>query len=101
MVKQSFFGPPGQCGRLVTRVNSIYKSTRERVDSKGLYGSWRLHLMGSCTESVLLLSDVAVDRNEDGLHFEKFSLNFVKVFVPIKAKPKMYHGLLFLQKIDR
>ena len=27
---------------------SNYKSTRERVDSKGLYGRWRLHLMGSC-----------------------------------------------------
>ena len=26
---------------------SIYKSTRERVDSKGLCGRWRLHLMGS------------------------------------------------------
>ena len=26
---------------------SIYKSTRERVDSKGLGGRWRLHLMGS------------------------------------------------------
>ena len=26
---------------------SIYKSTRERVDSKGLYGRCRLHLMGS------------------------------------------------------
>ena len=26
---------------------SIYKSTRERVDSNGLYGRWRLHLMGS------------------------------------------------------
>ena len=26
---------------------SIYKSTRDRVDSKGLYGRWRLHLMGS------------------------------------------------------
>ena len=28
---------------------SNYKSTRERVDSKGLYGRWRLHLMGSWT----------------------------------------------------
>ena len=27
--------------------NSIYKSTRERDDSKGLCGRWRLHLMGS------------------------------------------------------
>ena len=26
---------------------SIYKSTRERVDSKGFSGRWRLHLMGS------------------------------------------------------
>ena len=26
---------------------SIYKSTRERVHSNGLYGRWRLHLMGS------------------------------------------------------
>ena len=26
---------------------SIYKSTRERVDSKGLYGKCRFHLMGS------------------------------------------------------
>ena len=26
---------------------SIYKSTRERVDSNGLYGRWRLHMMGS------------------------------------------------------
>ena len=27
---------------------SIYKSTRERVNSKGLYGRYRPHLMGSC-----------------------------------------------------
>ena len=26
---------------------SIYKSTRERVDSKGLHGRCRFHLMGS------------------------------------------------------
>ena len=26
---------------------SIYKSNRERIDSKGLYGKWRFHLMGS------------------------------------------------------
>ena len=31
------------------RNQSIYKSARERVDSKGLYGRCRLHLMGSCT----------------------------------------------------
>ena len=31
--------PPGN--------RSNHKSTRERVDSKGLYGRWRLHLMGS------------------------------------------------------
>ena len=30
-----------------SRNRSIYKSTRERVDSKGLYGRWRLQLMGS------------------------------------------------------
>ena len=30
---------------------SNYKSTRERVDSKGLYGRWRLHLMGSWPRS--------------------------------------------------
>ena len=29
------------------RNRSIYKSTRERVDSRGLCGRWRLHLMGS------------------------------------------------------
>ena len=32
---------------------SNYKSTRQRVDSKGLYGRWRLHLMGSCQCSLL------------------------------------------------
>ena len=32
---------------------SIYKSTRERVDSKGLHGRYRLHLMGSCTFTAL------------------------------------------------
>ena len=30
---------------------SIYTSTLERVDSKGLYGRQRLHLMGSCENS--------------------------------------------------
>ena len=35
---------------------SIYKFTRERVDSKGFYGRWGLHLMGSCTVE---LSDVS------------------------------------------
>ena len=33
---------------------SIYKSTRERVDSKGLYGRCRLHLMGSCPYPIFL-----------------------------------------------
>ena len=33
---------------------SIYKSTQERVDSKGLYGRCRLHLMGSCLRPLLL-----------------------------------------------
>ena len=32
---------------------SNYKSTRERVDSKGLCGRWRLHLMGSWFEANL------------------------------------------------
>ena len=31
---------------------SNYKSTRERVGSKGFYGRWRLHLMGSCLEPI-------------------------------------------------
>ena len=40
------------------------------------------------------LSVVTDGEDEDGLHFEKSSL------LPIfKAKPKMYRGLLFLQKI--
>ena len=30
-----------------SRNRSICKCTRERVDSKGLYGRWRLHRMGS------------------------------------------------------
>ena len=34
---------------------SNYKSTRERVDSKGLYGRWRLHLMGSWRRQLCLL----------------------------------------------
>ena len=34
---------------------SIYKSTRERVDSNGLYERWRLHLMGSCFYQMSLL----------------------------------------------
>ena len=32
---------------------SNYKSTRERVDSKGLYGRWRLHLIGSWHRAVI------------------------------------------------
>ena len=31
---------------------SIYKSTRERVHSKGLYGRCRLHVMGSCKDVI-------------------------------------------------
>ena len=31
----------------------IYKSTRERVESKGLYGRCRLHLMGSWINKIL------------------------------------------------
>lgn len=31
---------------------SINKSTRERVDAKGLYGKWGLHLMGSCVNGI-------------------------------------------------
>ena len=42
----------------------------------------------------LLLSVVADGKDGVGLHL-------FKVLVPIfNAKPKMYHGLLFLQKID-
>ena len=33
---------------------SLYKSTRERVDSKGLCGRWRLQLMGSCSRSIII-----------------------------------------------
>ena len=33
--------------------HSIYKSTRERVDSKGLCERWRLHLMGSRKNLIL------------------------------------------------
>ena len=36
---------------------SNYKSTRERVGSKGLYGRWRLHLMGSCLTCTFFFSD--------------------------------------------
>ena len=32
---------------------SIYKSTRERVDFKGLYRRWRLHLMGSLLSELI------------------------------------------------
>ena len=45
---------------------SNYKSTRERVGSKGLYGRRRLHLMGSCmglkgfTEGYITLQRVTV-----------------------------------------
>ena len=39
-------------------------------------------------------------KNGDGLHFEKFSLNFFKVLISIfKAKPKVCHGLFFFPKI--
>ena len=38
---------------------SIYKSTRERVDSKGLCGRWRLHLMGSCGNQDLI-SEISI-----------------------------------------
>ena len=35
---------------------SIYKSTWERVDSKGLCGRWRLLLMGSCKNGTIFLT---------------------------------------------
>ena len=35
---------------------SICKSTRERVDSKGLYGRWNLHLMGSCNDEMMKIN---------------------------------------------
>ena len=41
---------------------SNYKSAREKVDSKGLYGRWRLHLMGSC-HSLFLFNDAKSHRN--------------------------------------
>ena len=34
---------------------SIYKSTRERVDPKGLCGKWRLHLMGAWLQSFVVM----------------------------------------------
>jgi len=47
-----------------------------------------------------LLSVVVDGKDGDGLHFEKFSLNFLKVLVPIfKAKPKMYHYYSSCQKL--
>ena len=46
-------------------------------------------------------SVVADDMDGDGLHFEKFSVNFFKILVPIfKAKPKLYHGLLFFINVS-
>lgn len=41
-------------------------------------------------------SVVATGKVGDGMQFEKFSLQFPALF--FKAKPKMYHRLLFLQK---
>ena len=51
----NFHWPFPLSARETSPVNrSIYKSTRERVDCKGLCGRWRLHLMGSLTEQLSL-----------------------------------------------
>ena len=39
------------------RNRSIYKSTRERVDSKGLYGRCRPHLMGSWPLVIIIVME--------------------------------------------
>jgi len=44
-----------------------------------------------------MLSVVVDGKNGDGLHFEKFSLNFFKVVI---SKPKMWDGLFFFPKIN-
>ena len=39
---------------------SIYKFTRERVDSKGLCGRWRIHLMGSWFKAMYFDNDANI-----------------------------------------
>ena len=57
---------------------SNYKSTRERVDSKGLYGRWRLHLMGSCMGPITTCPNFPFEENKYGLHYVHVYLeNFV------------------------
>ena len=62
----SLFSLPGSFLSISTRETSsgsrsIYKSTRERVDPKALYGGWSLHLMDFC--SFRLVSFHFRDRN--------------------------------------
>ena len=46
------------------------------------------------------MSVVADCKDKEGLHFEKIYPQLFKVLHHLLAKPKMYPGLLFLQKID-
>ena len=39
-------------------------------------------------------------KDRDGLHFKKLASIFQVLVPTFNAKPKLYHGLLYLQKID-
>ena len=46
---------------------SNYKSTREKVDFKGSYGRWRLHLMGFCLNITLLSKEITLSKSAKNL----------------------------------
>ena len=54
---------------------SIYKSTRERVDSNGFYGRWRLHLMGSCWMILVALLFICLLIHRSSIRQSLFSVN--------------------------
>ena len=80
-----------------------YWKTSSHHDQWKLKNRWSLLTAEEITALTLLTSLFCWRWQEwDELHFEKFSLNCSQFSDPslLKAKPKMYHGLLFLQKID-
>ena len=62
---------------------SIYKSTRERVDSKGLYARWRLHLISWLPKKLLsmLIFWIKVRRSHRDLSSQAFPREKIKLEV--------------------
>ena len=71
---------------------SIYKSTRERVDSKGLYGRCRLHLMGPWHWAISYSVKLGTRLKRLGAKWQGPTLNFYFSLTGYKCNLHFWHA---------